>query len=87
MLNILDEKEIRTSESIENEYKHCKFILTDYSGLENPSGRLYCVSTSDESYREICRIANQFARQNIPSILMGSYDNGGGPGVQYEVEG
>ena len=40
MLNILDEKEIRTSESIENEYKHCKFILTDYSGLENPSGRL-----------------------------------------------
>ena len=86
MLNILDEKNIRTVDSIEKEYKNCNFIITYYTNLENPSGYLYCVSTSDDSYNEICKIANDFAKKNIPSILMGSYNNGGSLGVQYEIK-
>ena len=86
MLHVLDEKVIRSAENIENEYRDCKYVLTNYTNLENPEGYLYCVSTSDDSFDEICRIANQFSKDNVPSILMGSYNNGGGLGVQYEIK-
>ena len=75
MLSILDEKEQRTAESVEQQYAHCTYILTNYTDLENPKGNLYCVSTSNETYTDICRILDELGKESIPSILMGSYDS------------
>ncbi|MBQ6734328.1 MAG: hypothetical protein IJR00_05390 [Lachnospiraceae bacterium] len=86
MLQILDEKELRSADSIEDEYKNCKYILIGFNSVEDPTGYLYCVSTSDESYHDICSIKNDFARRRIPCMLRGSYNNGGGLGVQYEIK-
>lgn len=86
MLQVLDEKELRSADSIEEEYQDCKYLITNYTSLEDPSGYLYCVSTSNDSYHEICKIKNDFARKQVPCMLMGSYNNGGGFGVQYEIK-
>ena len=86
MFQVLDERELRTMDSIEKEYADSKYVMTNYTNLENPEGYLYCVSTSEDSFDEICRVANQLSRDNVPCILMGSYNNGGGLGLQYEVK-
>ena len=46
MLKIIDEKEMRTEESIEQEYKGCMFIMINYTDLQNPRGYLYWVSNN-----------------------------------------
>lgn len=87
MLKILDEKEMRTEKSVADEYKGCMFILTNYTELQNPKGYLYCISTSRDSYRDICMKADELENKDIPCILTGSYKDSVGPGLVYEVEG
>ena len=85
MLQILDEKTARTPENIEKEYKNCKYIITDYGDLQNPNGFLYCVSSSSDSFDEITRKMYEMTKTGIQCMLLGSYNNGGAVGVQYEV--
>ena len=73
MLKILNEKKMRIEENVEKEYKNCMFILTDFSDLQNPMGRLYCVSASRDSYHEICLEAFCLEEIGVPCILMGNY--------------
>ena len=61
-------------------------LILDYGDIQDPIGYLYCISESKESFKEICEKADEFARNNIPCILVGSYNNGGAFGVQYEIE-
>ncbi|MBR0092391.1 MAG: hypothetical protein IJP92_11895 [Lachnospiraceae bacterium] len=86
MLQILDEKERRTTDSIENQYKDCKYILTNYTDLEEPEGYLYCVSSSDDSFTELFDVADRLEDAHIPFIIMGSYNRGGAPFIQYEIK-
>lgn len=84
MLTILDEKVRRTPEDIENQYENCKFILLDYGDIQYPNGFLYCVSESEDSYLDICEIADKFANGGTPCMLSGSYNNWIPPCVQHE---
>ena len=84
MLNILDEKIKRTPEEIEHLYPNSKYILTNYGDIQYPSGNLYCVSESKDSYMEICEQADRFVSEGVPCMLSGSYNNWGDIGVQYE---
>ena len=86
MLKILDEKEMRTEQSVEQEYKGCMFILTNYTDLQDPKGYLYCISVDRDSYHEICRKAHELEKKDIPCILGGSYNDTVGPGIVYEME-
>lgn len=86
MYNVLNEKEKKSSITIEREYPDCKYILLNFDDIENPVGNLYSVSESKESYRQICEDADDFANRGITCILAGSYNNGGAFGVQYEIE-
>lgn len=86
MITVLDEAGKKTHEEIETEYPNSKYILINYGDIQNPLGNLYCVSQSDESFNEICRIADEFSRNGVPCMLSGSYNNGGAFGVQYEIE-
>ena len=86
MFTILDESIKKTPEVIEEEYPNCKYILLNFGDIQDPVGNLYCVSTSIDSYRNICETADDFSRRGVPCMLSGSYNNGGAFGVQYEIE-
>ena len=66
MLKILDEKEERSEEEIEKQYKGCMFILVNYIDLQNPRGYLYCISTERDSYHDICKKADELEMKGIP---------------------
>lgn len=87
MLKILDEKEERSEEEIERQYKGCMFILINYTDLQNPRGYLYCISTERDSYHDICRKADELEMEGIPCILSGNYADTVGPGLVYEMGG
>ena len=82
ILKILDEKTKRTPKDIESQYPNCKYVLTHVTDLENVSGYLYCVSSDRGSLLDACKIAED--REG--SIVMGSYNDGGAIGVQYEIK-
>ena len=89
MLKILDEKVIRTDDDIEEQYKDCKYviIIDSYDNIVDNAGYLYCVSTSDESYMDLIMERERLEDEGKICVLCGSYNNGGGVGVQYEYKG
>lgn len=86
MLTILNEESQKTPEEIESQYPNCKYILVNFGSIQDPKGNLYCISSSDDSYRKICEVADELSSKGIACMLSGSYNNGGAFGVQYEVE-
>lgn len=85
MLQILDEKVKRTPYEIEEQYPNSKYLLINFGDLQNPKGNLYCVSDSEDSFREINVLADDLAKKGVLSILGGSYDDWESVGV-YEIE-
>lgn len=79
MLQILDEKQKRSLLSIENEYPNCKLLLRDFTDDNEGTieGYLYAISTSIDSYQEICDLRRELNKSNRNSIVFGSYNNGG----------
>lgn len=88
MLKILDEKVLKTDEEIEEQYKNCKYlyIIDSYDKVIDDEGYLYCVSTSEDSYRELYMMRNKLRDEGIICVVGGSYNNGGAIGVQYEYK-
>ena len=89
MLKILDEKVLRTDDDIRKLYKDSKYLylIDSYDKAVNDEGYLYCVSTSDESYMDLIDTRDKLADAGKICVLGGSYNNGGGVGVQYEYKG
>ena len=89
MLNILDEKVLKTDEEIEEQYKDCKYlyIIDSYDKLIDHNGYLYCVSTSDDSFGALIDERDRLEEEGRICVLGGSYNNGGAIGVQYEYKG
>ena len=85
MLQVLDEKIQRTPEDVEREYSNCKYILKDYGDIQNPNGFIYCVSDSNDTFDEICQMIYDLTKDGVQCMLLGSYNNGGAVGVQYEI--
>ena len=54
-LQILDEKILRSDDEIESQYKNCKYlcIIDSYDKIVDNDGYLYCVSTSEDSFRQL----------------------------------
>lgn len=88
MLKILNEKVLKTDDEMEEEYKDCKYLylIDSYEKLTEHSGYLYCVSTSNESYRELYEVRNKLRDEGKICVVSGSYNNGGAVGVQYEYK-
>ena len=86
MLKILNEDTLRTPGDIESEYSNSKYILLNYGDIQNPKGFLYCVSGSADSFDDISREIYNLTKEGKQCILLGSYDNGGAVGVQYEIK-
>lgn len=88
MLKILDEKELKTDDEIEELYKDCKYlyIIDSYDKLVEHNGYLYCVSTSDDSFDQLIDEREKLRLMGKLCVLGGSYNNGGAAGVQYEYK-
>ena len=86
MLKILNEKVKKTPEDIEREYSNCKYILINYGDLQDPAGYLYCISESADTFDDISREIYNLTKKATQCMLLGSYENGGAVGVQYEIK-
>jgi len=86
MLKILDEKVLKTDSEIEDLYKNCKYlcILDSFDKIADNDGYLYCVSTSEDSLKELIDERDRLQKQGKICCIGGSYNNGGAVGVQYE---
>lgn len=89
MLKILDEKTIKTDHEIKELYKNCKYLYTidSYDEMLNDEGWLYCISTSEDSYKQLYEIRNRLLSEGKCCVVGGSYNNGGAIGIQYEYRG
>ena len=89
MLQILDEKVLRSEDEIESQYKNCKYlcIIDSYDRFADNDGYLYCISTSEDSLRLLLNEHDRLQQEGISCVIGGSYNNGGAIGVQYEFEG
>lgn len=89
MLKILDEKTVKTDHEIKELYKNCKYLYTidSYDKMLNDEGCLYCISTSEDSYKQLYEIRNRLLSEGKCCVIGGSYNNGGAIGVQYEYRG
>ena len=86
MLKMISKGGLITPHEVEAEYGNCKYIITDFSDLQNIEEYLYCVSDSEDSFKEIYKVNYDLTKAGRESILLGSYGNGGAVGVQYEVK-
>ena len=74
MFTVLNEERKRSPEEVELEFPNSKYILINFGDIQNPLGNLYCVSTSDDSYRRLCEVADDFTDRGVPCMLSGSYN-------------
>ncbi|GFI46394.1 hypothetical protein IMSAGC019_01708 [Lachnospiraceae bacterium] len=88
MLQILDEKVLKTDDEIENLYKNCKYLYTidSYDKMLEDKGYLYCISTSETSYKQLYDERDRLRGEGKICVIGGSYNNGGAIGVQYEIK-
>ena len=88
MLQILDEKTKTSCYEMSNRYPNCQYIYTidSLDSLGEHKGYLYCVSNSDDSFLELFDEERKLRERGILCVQAGSYNNGGGVGVQYEVD-
>ena len=89
MLQILDEKVLRKDVEIEGQYKNCKYlyVIDSYEKLADEEGYLYCISTSEDSYKQLYQVRDRLQEEGKICVVGGSYNNGGAIGVQYEYAG
>lgn len=68
-------------------YKNCKVILSDLdmTDLENITGMTYAYSDDYKDFKKLCDMKNELNKDK-PAMIVGSYNNGGAVGVQYEIE-
>lgn len=88
MLQILNEKMLKSDDEIQSQYKNCKYlcILDNLEQITGNDGYLYCVSTSVESLKQLIYERDRLQEQGKLCFIGGSYNNGGALGVQYEYE-
>lgn len=88
MLKILNEKVLKTDDEIEDQYRDCKYIsiIDSYDKIAENNGYLYCISTSEDSFRQLIDESDKLQKQGKCCVIGGSYNNGGAVGVQYELK-
>ena len=61
------------------------FLVSDMSDMSDIKGSVFMVSEDDSSFNELCNENDKLRNQGKQTIIIGSYENGGGIGVQYEL--
>ena len=65
--------------------KKALFVVSDMSNMSDIKGYISCVSDGSDSYSDLIEEYNNTKNEEKQAIIIGSYENGGAIGVQYEV--
>ena len=65
--------------------KKALFIVSDMSNMSDIQGYISCISDSSDSYKDLIEEYKQTKNEKKQAMIIGSYENGGAIGVQYEV--
>ncbi len=86
MLEMIKSTEIVSANAVRKKYPNCHYILTDVNDdLCDLKGKLYCVSYSHDSYRELCEIEDRLEAEGVKCAELGIYDDGYAIGLQHEI--
>ena len=80
MLKEFTDNKTYTEKEINKLYPNSMYIVKDIKDINNISGVLMAVSTSRDSYKDICIIRKKLSDAGEDCALLGSY-NGGSIGV------
>lgn len=88
MLKKVDNNRILSLNSAREQYPKSKilFLITDMSDMSDIQGTVFMVSDDNTSFNELCDENDKLTEQGKQTIIIGSYENGGGIGVQYELQ-
>ena len=88
MLKKVDNNRILSLNSAREQYPKSKilFLITDMSDMSDIQGTVFMVSEDNTSFNELCDENDKLKEQGKRTIIIGSYENGGGIGVQYELQ-
>ena len=88
MLKKVDNNRILSINSAREQYPKSKilFLITDMSDMSDIQGTVFMVSEDNTSFNELCDENDKLKEQGNRTIIIGSYENGGGIGVQYELQ-
>jgi len=87
MLNQIEEKNIITLDAARTEYPKTKklFVVTDMEDVSKIMGYIFMVSPDSSSFKELCDEDTKLQEKGWKTVIIGSYENGGAVGVQYEL--
>ena len=88
MLKKVDNSKILSLNAARNQYPKSKvlFLISDMSDMSDIQGTIFMVSEDNSSFSELCDANDRLKEQGKQTIIIGSYENGGGIGVQYEMQ-
>jgi len=88
MLKKVDNSEVLSLNAARNQYPKSKvlFLISDMSDMFDIQGTIFMVSEDNSSFSELCDENDRLKEQGKQTIIIGSYENGGGIGVQYEMQ-
>ena len=88
MLKKIDNNRILSINSAREQYPKSKilFLITDMSDMSDIQGTVFMVSEDNTSFNALCDENDKLKEQGKRTIIIGSYENGGGIGVQYELQ-
>ena len=88
MLKKIYNNRILSINSAKEQYPKSKilFLITDMSDMSDIQGTVFMVSEDNASFNELCDEDDKLKEQGKRTIIIGSYENGGGIGVQYELQ-
>ena len=88
MLKKIDNNRILSINSAREQYPKSKilFLITDMSDMSDIQGTVFMVSEDNTSFNELCHENDKLKEQGKRTIIIGSYENGSGIGVQYELQ-
>ncbi|MBO6179902.1 MAG: hypothetical protein J6O04_12050 [Selenomonadaceae bacterium] len=86
MLKKMEEKRIIPLDVARTEYPKTKkiFVITDMSNIADIKGYVCAVSMDKSSFGELLDMDKKIQKDGHQTMLIGSYENGGAIGVQYE---
>ena len=88
MLKKVDNSEVLSLNAARNQYPKSKvlFLISDMSDMSDIQGTIFMVSEDNSSFSELCDENDRLKEQGKQTIIIGNYENGGGIGVQYEMQ-
>ena len=87
MLEKIDDKTILSVNAARSKYRRCKvlFIITDMSDMSDIQGYVFMVSRGNSTFKDLRNENAKLKHDGFQTIILGSYENGGAIGVQYEL--